>query len=90
LLDQLGIPLNGEIEVYELYEETASHSYGGWYMLVGTMVKTPPPGNDDLVLSGWKLRFSAKRSYEVSAFAGLDVCELHFVTQVPDFIQLDS
>ena len=90
LLDRLGIPVNGEIEVWEVPGDFLAHGYGGWYMLVGTVVKTPPQGNEDFTLNEWKLRFSAERSYEVPAFAGFDVCELHFFTQVAEFIQLDS
>ena len=90
LLDRLGIPLNGEIEVWEVPGNTLAHGYGGWYMLVGTIVKMPPPGNEDFTLNEWNLKFSSKRSYEVPAFAGLGVCELHFFTQVSDFLQLDS
>jgi hypothetical protein len=79
--------VNGEIEVWEVPGDALSRAYGGWYMLVGTMVRTPPTGEEGFTINGWKLKFSSKRSYEVTAFAGLEVCELHFFARVPDFIQ---
>ena len=70
--------------------ETLSHGYGGWYMLVGTVVRTPPPGENNFTMNEWTLGITSKWSYEVPAFAGLEVCELHFFTQIPNFIEPDS
>jgi hypothetical protein len=85
LLDAVGVPLNGEIEVWEVPGETQAHGYGGWYILVGAIVSAPLDSEQYFSLGDWRLSFKANRSYDVAAFGGSVVCELHFFTEAPDF-----
>ena len=86
LLARLGIPLAGEIEVWEVPDEQYAHLYGGWYTVVGCVVAKPPEAAREFTLDGWQMSWSSGTSYEVSQFAGHDVCELHFLCPVGDFI----
>ncbi len=91
LLAQLGIPVNGEIEVAECSDYTAPHTYLGWYMLVGRVVAKPLGTTDQFwqgawQQDGWQLLFSNGASYKVPEFIDQTVCELHFQTQTADFI----
>jgi hypothetical protein len=88
LLTRLGAPLAGEIEVWEVPDEQHPHLYGGWYMLVGRVVSRPAEGVREFAMDGWQLSWSSGSSYEVPQFAGQEVCELHFLSAVGDFIEL--
>jgi hypothetical protein len=86
LLARLGVPFAGEIEVWEVPDEQHAHLYGGWYMVVGRVVAKPPEAAREFTLAGWQMRLSAGESYAVPQFAGQEVCELHFLCPVGDFI----
>lgn len=81
----LGIPLAGEIEVWEVPGDAEPHIYGGWYMLVGRVVQGPVP-SASVSCEGWGLTFSHGASYTVPAFAARQACELHFLCKVGNFI----
>lgn len=85
LLASLGIPLAGEVEVWEVPGDAGPHIYGGWYMLVGRIVQGPV-SSASVSRAGWDLTFSHGASYPVPAFAGQQVCELHFLCNVGNFI----
>src|SRR5437870_13890008 len=38
LLSQVGVPANGETDVWEVPGETQAHFYGGWYFVVGRIL----------------------------------------------------
>ena len=86
LLARLGVPLAGEIEVWEVPDERHAHLYGGWYMVVGRVVAKPSEAAHEFTLAGWQMRWSTGESYAVPQFAGQEVCELHFLCPVGDFI----
>jgi hypothetical protein len=86
LLTRLGVPLAGEIEVWEVPDEEHAHLYGGWYMVIGRLVSRPPEEAREFTMAGWRMSWSSGPSYEVSQFAGEQVCELHFLSPVGDFI----
>jgi hypothetical protein len=86
LLSRLGVPLTGEIEVWEVTGDEQAHLYGGWYLVVGQIVSKPPDEGREFTLDAWRLSWSSGSSYEVPAFVGVDVCELHFLTEAGDFI----
>ena len=85
LLEQIGIPYSGEIEVWQVAGQHLKHLYGGWYMFVGTL-STIPEYNLTFSIGDWNLSFSGKASYPMVQFGDARVCELHFVTEVEDFI----
>jgi len=86
LLARLGVPLVGEIEVWEVPDEEHPHLYGGWYMVIGQLLSRPPEEAREFTMAGWRMSWSSGPSYEVSQFAGEEVCELHFLLPVGDFI----
>jgi hypothetical protein len=86
LLARLGVPLAGEIEVWEVPDEQHDHLYGGWYMVVGRVVAKPPEEAREFTLAASQMSWSSGPSYEVPQFAGHEVCELHFLCPVGDFI----
>lgn len=89
LLARLGIPLAGEIEVWEVPDEQHGHLYGGWYTIVGRVIAKPPQQAREFNLAGWQMWWSTNKSYEVPQFAGREVCELHFLCPVGNFIAPD-
>ena len=86
LLALLGVPLAGEIEVWEVPDEQHKHLYGGWYMVVGRLIAKPPEAARTFDLAHWQISWSSGPSYDVPQFAGQDVCELHFLCPVGNFI----
>jgi hypothetical protein len=86
LLALLGVPLAGEIEVWEVSDEQFTHLYGGWYMVVGRIAARPPEGGREFTLGGWQMSWSSGTTYDVPQFAGHNVCELHFLCPVGNFI----
>lgn len=86
LLSQLGIPKDGEIEVWRVPGDDHPHGYGGWYMLVGRITQSPPEPLREFNIGGWRLSFSQGVSYSVDEFTGRDVFELHFFTWADSYI----
>jgi hypothetical protein len=85
LLEQIGVPESGEIEVWQVPGQHLKHIYGGWYMFVGTL-SAIPESNTPFIVGDWTLSFSSTASYPMTQFGNAPVCELHFVTEVGDFI----
>ena len=86
LLSQLGVPNDGEIEVWEVPGDSTPHGYGGWYMFVGAVTNGPPDTSREFLLGGWRLWFSPRPSYPVDAFENQSVSELHFFTWADTYI----
>ncbi len=86
LLSQLGVPNDGEIEVWQFPGDSTTHGYGGWYMFVGVLANAPPDTSREFLLGGWLLSFSSGTSYPVDAFADQPVVELHFITRADTYI----
>ena len=86
LLDTLGIPANGEIEVWEVRGDEQPHGYGGWYMAVGQVLQAPEAPAHQFVLGDWRLSFSSGVTYPVEAFNEMPTFELHFFTWAGDYI----
>ena len=88
ILERLGIPLAGEIEVWELPGDRAPHMYGGFYMFVGRILEGPQDWRLGPTVDGWHLYLTMGRSFPVPAFDGLTTSELGFlVDEVGDFIE---
>ena len=85
MLLEFGVPFNGEIEVWHVPGVQKPHGYGGWYTVVGEILKAPA----DVSLDGWSLSFTAGRSYAVQAFTGQTVFEPTFFTEADTFIPGD-
>jgi hypothetical protein len=86
LLEKCGVPLNGETEVWHVPGVSKPHGYGGWYTVVGELLKAPPA---DLDLGGWTVNFTGGPSYPVEAFAGQTVFEVSFFTETETFVPGD-
>lgn len=86
LLRRYGVPVNGEIEVWEVPGVRQPHGYGGWYTVVGNIVEMPSEHVRDFQLGVWQVRFSPERSYVVSAFSDLSVFEIHFFVETGKFL----
>ena len=84
LLSRLGIPTNGEIEVWEASGQSQPHFYGGWYYFVGRILNGEPGRTFDI--GGFMMSFSSKMEYAVPAFEGQEVCQLDFHTEVGEFL----
>lgn len=87
LLSQLGIPLNGEIEVYKFPGGVRSHGYGGWYMFVGRMLSKPPEDTNTFTLDGVRVWFTSGQSSRVPAFDGYGTSELRFITKADEYLK---
>lgn len=83
-LAQFGVPPNGEIEVWEAPSEKMPHLYGGWYFIVGEILKGSP--EDAFKVSGMSMNFLSDHSFRVSEFDGHEICELHFDIEVGEFL----
>ncbi len=84
LLSRLGIPIDGEIEVFETPGQTQAHLYGGWYILVGKVLAA---GRGHMFkMDGFELCFESGQSYAVAEFQGQGVCELHFHAEVGEYL----
>lgn len=84
MLMQFGIPHNGEIEVWEATGKTQPHFYGGWYFVVGRILGGEPRHTFDL--GAFQVYFAEKQSYAVAEFAGHPICELHFMTEIAEYL----
>jgi hypothetical protein len=84
LLSRLGIPTNGEIEVWETPGQSQPHFYGGWYFVVGRILNGEP--GHVFTIAGFEMSFRSTRSFAISAFEGQEVCELHFHAEVGEFL----
>jgi hypothetical protein len=85
LLDRLGVPLNGEIEVAEVPGEQLPHLYLGWYMIRGQVEARPADPKGEFDWGGWRLWFRSGSSYKVNEFENREVFELQFYTEAGDF-----
>ena len=87
LLDRFGIPLKGEIEVWEITKGPNSHSYGGWYFVVGRLLERPVVEQNEFAVGSWVMNWSVGESYSMPQFAGKPVIELQFfIEEVPSFL----
>ena len=84
LLSQFGIPISGEIEVSECPGQSQPHLYGGWYFVVGRILSGERGHTFDM--GGFQLSFTTGQSYAVEEFEGQEVCELHFHTEVGEYL----
>jgi hypothetical protein len=84
LLSRLGIPTNGEIEVWETPGQSQPHFYGGWYFVVGRILSGEP--GHVFAIAGFAMSFRSDGSFAVCAFEGQEVCELHFHAEVGEFL----
>ncbi len=87
-LAALGIPLRGEIEVWEVPGESQPHFYGGWYFFVGRIVAGMERHEFDC--GTILLSFASRGSFAVPAFEGKQVCELHFTTEVGEYLSQEE
>jgi hypothetical protein len=86
LLGKLGVPRDGEVEVWQVPGDGHPHGYGGWYTCVGRIVSAPPEASREFALGGWHLRFVSEVSYAVKAFDDQAVFQLQFFTWADDYI----
>ena len=84
LFSQVGIPTDGEIEVWECPGQSRPHLYGGWYFIVGRIISGEP--NYEFPVGSFQLSFTSERSFAVSAFEGQQICELHFTTETDTYL----
>ena len=84
LLAQLGIPADGEIEVAETPGPSQPHLYGGWYFVVGRILSGG--GDRTFHMGSFELSFSSSQSYAVPEFKGQEICELHFHTEIGEYL----
>jgi hypothetical protein len=89
LLDKLGVPADGEIEVWEVPGDNRPHLCGGWYMIVGRLVRRPQKENREFSCGGWHLSWSSGPSYRMEQFGDQEVCELHFTTPADNYIPVE-
>jgi hypothetical protein len=85
----LGVPLNGEIEVWQVPGIQKACLYGGWYMVVGRLLDAPGPEKGTFEVGGWQISCSQGSTLQIEAFAGQDVFELGFLTESDWFIPED-
>jgi hypothetical protein len=88
LLSRLGVPDNGEIEVWETPGTTRAHFYGGWYLIVGRMITGEDVRNPESI--GFQFSFSSGWSYVVSEFEGQEVFELQFTTEIDEYLSKEE
>lgn len=84
LLSRLGIPTNGEIEVMESPGQSQPHLYCGWYLIVGRVLSGERGHLFDM--GSFQLSFTSGQSYAVSEFERQEVCELHFASEVGEYL----
>ena len=87
LLLKLGIPDNGEIEVYEYPGGSKPHGYSGWYMFVGRILSKSSDETNGFGPDIFRMKFTAGRSFRVSAFDGHSTCELQFSTELDEYLR---
>lgn len=82
LLQRFGVPVKGEIEVWETPGDSPGrHLYGGWYMIVGTVENRTTGECAPLRLGPWEVEFTSGCTYPVPAFGAHPVFEMHFLTE---------
>jgi hypothetical protein len=86
LLSKLGIPANGEIEVYEYPGGSKPHGYGGWYMFVGRLLSKPSDETKGFGTDAFSMKFTSGQSFGVPAFDDLGTCELQFYTELDEYL----
>jgi hypothetical protein len=84
LLSQLGIPINGEIEIGECPGQTRPHFYMGSYYIVGRIISGDVKHKFDM--GDFHLSFAPERSHDLSAFEGQQVCQLNFDTEIGEYL----
>jgi hypothetical protein len=84
LLAQLGIPADGEIEVMETPGPSQPHLYSGWYFVVGSILSGG--GNRTFHMGSFELSFGSGQSFAVAEFKGQELFELHFHTEVREYL----
>ena len=84
LLLRLGIPTDGEIEVWETPGQSLPHFYGGWYFIVGRILSGER--GHTFSVGRFEVSFTSEQSFAVSEFEGQEVCELHFSAEVGEYL----
>ena len=84
LLDQLGIPLARDVEVWHCARlDSGLHSYGGWYHFVGSIVSGEREGSPPLTFPPLAVLFRSRRDLVAEPFANQSVVQLDFHCEVP-------
>jgi hypothetical protein len=84
LLDRLGVPFDGECEVYHNCRlKSGLHSYGGWYHFVGRVLSGEREGSPHVVFGPFSVFFHSSPALLPEAFAGQPVVQLEIVAEVP-------
>ncbi len=84
LLDQLGVPSDGECEVYHNARlESGLHSYGGWYHFVGRVLAGERECSPNLVFGSFSVFFHSSPALLPETFSGLPVAQLEFAAEMP-------
>ena len=98
LLEQLGIDMNKEAEVYHNCKlETGLHDYGGWFHLVGTIKEGPDSkrqiGENTFIFeleridNRFAIGFTAQAALVPKSFGDHPVTQVEFETEVPWVIE---
>jgi hypothetical protein len=83
MLNQLGIPLDRECEVYHNGKESDLHLYAGWYHFVGRVVSGERECSANVSFVPFSVFFHSKPALLPDAFAGQPVVQLEFEAGVP-------
>ena len=84
LLDRLGIPLDGEAEVYHNCRlESGVHSYGAWYHFVGRVLSGERECTPNVAFGPLSVYFHSKPALLAEALAGQPIVQLELVAEVP-------
>lgn len=84
LLDQLGIPLDCEIEVYHNCRlKSGLHSYGAWYHFVGHVLVGERESAPDIRLDGFACFFHSQPALLSDEFVDLPVVQLEVQAEIP-------
>ncbi len=84
LLDRLGVPADGEIEVWEVPADASGrHLYGGWYMTVGVVEGAPgAPSPAEFSVVAWRVSFTSGPAMRISLARSVDTAR-RFVGSTP-------
>ncbi|WP_068135009.1 hypothetical protein [Roseimaritima ulvae] len=84
LLEELGIPLDREIEIIHFGRlESGQHFYGGWYHFVGHVLEGEQELAPHLRVDSFAWFFHAKPALLTDASAGLPIVQLEIEAEIP-------
>jgi hypothetical protein len=84
LLGRLGIPFEGEAEVYHNCRlESGLHSYGAWYHFIGRVLFGERECSPNVQFGTFSVFFHSKPALLPESFAGQSVVQLEVDAQVP-------